>query len=409
MRTARDAMVAVRDAMGTVRANPRNIAGAHVVAQAVTVAATRSSRVRLRWFTLSLKLVALGVGGAITTLAIAAVLGALTEQLWLALSIAAVVAIVLPLVLADRLLPRSGASRPGLVSDVMASVWMIAAAVVIAIAPSRLQARLGAQAQALDDRGWHRPAWALRWIGELPTPVPVAAEPEAPSVVASAPVAAPAATPAAGAEFTPAPDAGARSALEPAALFERWAPSVVTIHVRSSEGEGMGTGFVIDARGTVATNHHVIDGASAIEVKLFDGTRIEKVELLDADPEDDLALIRVSTDHALVPVVLGESEKVVVGEAVVVIGNPIGLEHTLTDGLVSARRLYSGRKFIQMSAPVSPGNSGGPVFNRYGDVVGVTVAKLWGENLNLAVPIDQLKPMIKSEYPRARALGESRW
>lgn len=373
------------------------------------MAATRSSRVRLRWFTLSLKLVALGVGGVVTTFAITAVLGAWTERLWLQLGVAVVVAIALPLVLADRLLPRSGASRPGLVSDVMASVWMIAAVVVLAIAPSRLHTRLGAQAQAFDDRGWHRPAWGLRWIGELSAPVPAPDAVAAEVAIATGGPVAPAATPAAGAEFTPAPDAGARSALEPAALFERWAPSVVTIHVRSSEGEGMGTGFVIDARGTVATNHHVIDGATAIEVKLFDGTRIEKVELLDANPEDDLALIRVSTDHTLVPVVLGESEKVVVGEAVIVIGNPIGLEHTLTDGLVSARRLYSGRKFIQMSAPVSPGNSGGPVFNRYGDVVGVTVAKLWGENLNLAVPIDQLKPMIKSEYPRARALGESRW
>lgn len=375
----------------------------------MAVAATRSSRVRLRWFTLPLKLIALVVGGAVTTIAIAAVIGAVTERLWLQLAVAGVVVIVLPLALADRLLPRSGASRPGLVSDVMASVWMIAAAVVLAIAPSRLHTRLGAQAQAFDDRGWHRPAWGLRWIGELPTPVPSEPAPAPEVEVAIATPAASAVTPAAGAEFTPAPEAGARSALEPAALFERWAPSVVTIHVRSGEGEGMGTGFVIDARGTVATNHHVIDGATSIEVKLFDGTRIEKVELLDVDADDDLALIRVSTDHALVPVMLGESEKVVVGEAVIVIGNPIGLEHTLTDGLVSARRLYSGRKFIQMSAPVSPGNSGGPVFNRYGDVVGVTVAKLWGENLNLAVPIDLLKPMIKSEYPRARALGESRW
>ena len=109
------------------------------------------------------------------------------------------------------------------------------------------------------------------------------------------------------------------------------------------------------------------------------------------------------------PVVLGVSDEVVVGESVVVIGNPIGLEHTMTDGMVSSRRVYEGKRYIQMSAPVSPGNSGGPVFDEHGDVIGVTVAKLWGENLNLAIPIDVLKPMIKSEYPSARGFGESRW
>ena len=98
-----------------------------------------------------------------------------------------------------------------------------------------------------------------------------------------------------------------------------------------------------------------------------------------------------------------------VWESVVVIGNPIGLEHTMTDGMVSSRRVYEGKRYIQMSAPVSPGNSGGPVFDEHGDVIGVTVAKLWGENLNLAIPIDVLKPMIKSEYPSARGFGESRW
>ncbi|MEM6994815.1 MAG: trypsin-like peptidase domain-containing protein [Myxococcota bacterium] len=141
----------------------------------------------------------------------------------------------------------------------------------------------------------------------------------------------------------------------------------------------------------------------------FEFQEMLKRELLESNPEDDLALIRIKTDAPAKPVTLGSSQAVTVGEPVIVIGNPIGLEHTLTDGLVSSRRLWEGKKYIQMSAPVSPGNSGGPVFNTYGEVVGVTVAKLHGENLNLAVPIDKLKPMIKDEYPSAKDLGESRW
>ncbi|MFO0634029.1 MAG: trypsin-like peptidase domain-containing protein [Nannocystaceae bacterium] len=365
---------------------------------------------RLRWLTLAIKCVALLAGGTITVLALASAVALASERVWLQLAVAGIVAIALPLALADKLLPRTGTSRPGLVSDVTASCWMIATAVVVALAPARLQARFEAQAHALDGAGLRRGAWVMRWLAAVPAPaVEPAAWADGVRAAVPGPTPVPVPTPAAGAEFTPAPPGSDRAPLEPAVLFQRWAPSGVTLQVSRGGDDGVGTGFVVDARGTIATNHHVVADAERIAVKLFDGTRIDRVELLDSDADADLALIRVQTDHALVPVVLGVSDDVVVGETVVVIGNPIGLEHTLTDGLVSARRVYEGKKFIQMSAPVSPGNSGGPVFNRYGDVVGVTVAKLFGENLNLAVPIDRLKPMIKSEYPAARAVGESRW
>ena len=167
-----------------------------------------------------------------------------------------------------------------------------------------------------------------------------------------------------GAEFTPAPDGTDRSALEPAALFKAWAPSVVSIKVDTLYGSGMGTGFVIDDRGTIATNHHVVDEAKAIRVKLFDGTEVDEVSMLESNPEQDLALIRVRTEVELQPVALGSSDKVTVGEPVIVIGNPIGLEHTLTDGLVSARRLWQGKRYIQMSAPVSPGQQRRPGLQR---------------------------------------------
>ena len=104
------------------------------------------------------------------------------------------------------------------------------------------------------------------------------------------------------------------------------------------------------------------------------------------------------------------------GERAISIGNPLGLEHTLTTGEVSARRKFQGRAWIQMSTPISPGNSGGPVFNTRGQVIGVTTASIGAgghaQNLNLAVPINVLKAMIKPEYPDKHELGKksgSQW
>ena len=357
-----------------------------------------------------LKLGALTVGGVVTLLALSTLVGLVIETLWLQLLIAAIAAIGVPLLLADRLLPSDGSSRPGLLTDVTAMLWMATATVAFMLATTVLRAPIDRQAARWDDEGFHQTAWAMRWIGGLQTPLPVPPAAVAAPVVAQAEAPKPNAVAVAGAEYTPAPSGEAkREPIAPVEMFKRWAPSVVTIKTTQDYRSGMGTGFVIDMHGTIATNQHVVDGATKLAVKLFDGTEVDKVELLESNAQDDLALIRIKTDQPLVPVVLGVSDAVAVGEAVILIGNPIGLEHTLTDGLVSARRIHDGKKYLQISAPASPGSSGGPVFNSYGDVVGVTVAGLGGENLNAAVPIDLLKPMIKSEYPGAKSLGASRW
>jgi hypothetical protein len=134
----------------------------------------------------------------------------------------------------------------------------------------------------------------------------------------------------------------------------------------------------------------------------------------------DLALLSIDIEHPTdagprvdaKPLVLGDSEAVVVGERAISIGNPLGLEHTLTDGLVSARRMYEGRAWIQMSVPVSPGNSGGPLFNMRGEVIGITTRQVLGgmfgraQNLNLAVPTNELKKLIAPTYPSRRKFGE---
>jgi S1-C subfamily serine protease len=198
----------------------------------------------------------------------------------------------------------------------------------------------------------------------------------------------------------------------PAQIFTEFAPAVVTISIKGPRGEGGGTGFLIDDAGTVGTNYHVIDGATEIKVKLMDGTVAEEVEVLAENEAQDLALLKIKTPGKLVTVVLGDSEKVTVGERAVSIGNPLGLEHTLTDGLISARRMLEGKRMIQMSTPVSPGNSGGPLFNLRGEVIGVSTGVYHGhsmlaQNLNLAMPINDLRAMIRSDYPGRRKPGQS--
>lgn len=375
-----------------------------------------AERRALRWLTGPVKLVALGVGAVISVVALMSLVGLATANVWVQLGVAVVVTGGVPLLLADRLLPDDGSPRPGLVSDVAAVTWMGTATAVLALGTSMLQGPLSEQAVRFDERGWNHVAWGTRWAAGVQAPgseAPAASEAEAPAEPAPEPAAEVAAAPsgpAEGAEFTPAPPKEQpRKELAPAELFKTWAPSVVTIKTELPLGAGVGTGFVIDDKGTIATNHHVVEDATRIAVKMFDGTEADEVELLESNPDDDLAVLRIKAKALPPPVVLGVSDEVEVGESVIVIGNPIGLEHTMTDGLVSSRRVYEGKKYIQMSAPVSPGNSGGPVFNARGDVIGVTVAKLRGESLNLAIPIDVLKPMIKSEYPQARGLGTSRW
>jgi len=195
---------------------------------------------------------------------------------------------------------------------------------------------------------------------------------------------------------------------------------VVTVFIKVHGGEGSGTGFLISPDGTIATNHHVVDGATAVQIKFMSGAKFESVELLVDSAAVDLALVRVDLKSPVdggtpvdVPALtLGDSDAVVVGERAISIGNPLGLEHTLTDGLISSRRIYEGRPWIQMSVPVSPGNSGGPLFNMRGEVVGITTQQVLGggggraQNLNLAVPVNELKKLIQPTYPQRRKFGD---
>jgi hypothetical protein len=185
-------------------------------------------------------------------------------------------------------------------------------------------------------------------------------------------------------------------ALTPADIAAKALPAVVTIRTARS----LGTGFVVRADGWIATNLHVVVGGPRVVVTLRDGRELPIVELLAASPDHDLALVRVDA-RGLPALALGDSNAMRPGDPVVAIGNPMGLEDTVSNGLVSARRkVEGGLEVLQVSAPIAPGSSGGPIFNEHGEVIGVATAVLTGgQNLAFGVPTSYLAPMIRQPAP----------
>lgn len=170
--------------------------------------------------------------------------------------------------------------------------------------------------------------------------------------------------------------------------------SVVYIEVAFADGKGAsGSGFIISTDGRIVTNHHVIDGAISGTVTLNDKTTFTDIKVLGWDKEGDLAIIKVAGSN-MPAVTLGDSDKVVIGEAVVAIGSPLGLQNTVSSGIVSARR----DGYLQTTAPISHGSSGGALFNMYGEVIGITSAGMEeGANLGFAIPINDVKALATNK------------
>lgn len=171
-------------------------------------------------------------------------------------------------------------------------------------------------------------------------------------------------------------------------LAEKLTPSVVNIssfsqsETENGEGntplsESLGSGFIIDGNGYIITNNHVVDKAESISITLSDNTKTE-ARVIGKDPKTDLALIKIETKRPLNAVKFGDSDKIRVGDWVLAIGNPFGLGSSVTAGIVSAksRDIESGPydSFIQTDASINQGNSGGPMFNLQGEVIGISSA-----------------------------------
>jgi putative serine protease PepD len=164
-------------------------------------------------------------------------------------------------------------------------------------------------------------------------------------------------------------------------LYTQLRPSVVQLEVSSSSGAGTGSGVILDTEGHIVTNYHVVQDMSEIDVKLSDGT-IVTANVVGTDPGDDLAVIQIDPSGLkLTPATLADTSQLRIGDSVIAIGNPLDLEATLTEGVVSGlgRVLSDGngrplRELVQTDTAINPGNSGGGLFNLSGQLVGITNA-----------------------------------
>ena len=202
-------------------------------------------------------------------------------------------------------------------------------------------------------------------------------------------------------------------------IYDRVSPAVVLITASSLNpyqpsdrvSRVAGSGVILDAAGLVLTNSHVVFGRQAITVTLDDGTTLPS-QLVGIDPVFDLAVLRISKPSTgTLPVApVGDSSRLRVGEEVLAIGNPLGLEQTLTRGIVSAiNRILPDASFslmeplIQTDTAINPGNSGGPLLNRCGEVVGITTAILPDtQGIGFAIPVDLVKAVLPSLITRGR-------
>lgn len=167
----------------------------------------------------------------------------------------------------------------------------------------------------------------------------------------------------------------------------------------------LGSGVVIDAEGYVVTNSHVVRRASKIHVGLPDGRKFEG-KLLSSDADSDLALIKIDSEKALPTVPMGRSDDLMIGETVIAVGNPFGLENTVTAGVVSAKNrsvmlggqeAYAG--LIQSDAAINPGNSGGALVNVHGELIGINVAiHSQAEGIGFAVPVDKVRAVLRGLF-----------
>lgn len=189
------------------------------------------------------------------------------------------------------------------------------------------------------------------------------------------------------------------SSFDTVELIKGAKPAVVLIKgLTGNNNEVSGSGFIVDGSGTIVTNLHVVQELKAGGVRLANGDIYDKITVRAFDERKDLAVIQIA-GFELPMLPLGNSNSVQAGEQVVLIGNPRGLEASVTTGIVSAiRPLDEGFQVIQTDAAVNPGNSGGPMLNVKGEVIGVVSFKLRGaENLNFAVPINYVRGLLSSK------------
>lgn len=170
---------------------------------------------------------------------------------------------------------------------------------------------------------------------------------------------------------------------------------------RPQSTSSLGTGFLVDNKGHLVTNHHVIEGANVVEILFAKSKRKVRAKLIGSDPKTDLALLQIPPVSDTHPLDLGDSDALRVGDLVLAIGNPFGYAHTVTSGIISAKGRVIGTgpydNFLQTDAPIHPGNSGGPLLDVRGRVIGInTAVSAEGQGIGFAMPINMAKDVIRN-------------
>ena len=177
---------------------------------------------------------------------------------------------------------------------------------------------------------------------------------------------------------------------------------------RERKERSLGSGFIIDPSGLAITNNHVIEEADEVRVRMSDNRELE-AEVLGRDPKTDIALIKIKAETKLPYLALGDSSRVRIGDWVVAIGNPFGLEHTVTAGILSARGRAIGAgpydDFLQTDASINPGNSGGPLLNLDGEVIGINTAIVaGGQGIGFAIPANMARQIVEQLKDKGRVI-----
>jgi S1-C subfamily serine protease len=191
----------------------------------------------------------------------------------------------------------------------------------------------------------------------------------------------------------------AAQSFDSAEITKKVAPAVVLIKGSTNTGDVLGSGFIISSDGKIATNLHVIDGLRNGGVQLASGEKFDSFSVLAFDARKDIAIIKIS-GFDLPSVPLGNSNTIQVGEPVLAVGSPLGLQGSVTTGVISSVRddpAGGGFEVLQTDAAANPGNSGGPLVNRRCEVIGIITFKIGGtENLNFAIPVNYLRGLMDS-------------
>ena len=205
-------------------------------------------------------------------------------------------------------------------------------------------------------------------------------------------------------------------------LAERVKPSVVNVfplqpnarskdnaRERQPNSSGSGSGVIVDAQGHIITNNHVVGDASEVEVRLSDKTKFT-AQVIGKDPDTDLAILKISTDRILPQAKFGDSGIVKVGQWVLAVGNPFGLDRTVTLGVISGigrenMNLSRYENFIQTDASINPGNSGGPLFNMQGEVIGINTAIInFAQGIGFAIPSNMVTQVMQQLLTRGKVV-----